>query len=287
MLLVILSASQCWSTDPKIPELLKGKNKHHLPVFWKSNKTAWVTQTDFKEWFNHSFIPEVKQFLGGKNIAFKILLVLDNCKSHGDAIFLQHPNVTVEFLPANTTSLIQPMDQTVIVTFKSHYLKLVIQNIKSAVNKHRGCENFDSEYVVRDYWKKFTILDCIGYIDQSWQECSDTTINRSWSKFLPELVVNPRKGSSSYENNVESVVNMARAVGGEGFVDIEETEVLEMVMPGNVVLSVQDVEEIVNQPSDPKQANEESENNSEKQFYSSSVINCGDSRSDYDSLPEF
>ena len=120
--------------------------------------------------------------------------------------------------------------------------------------------------------KNFTILDCIGYIEQSWQECSDTTINRSWSKLLPELVVNPRKGSSSYENNVQSVVDMARAMGGEGFVDIEETEVLEMVMPGNEVLSVKDVEEIVNQPSDPEQANEESENNSEKQFYSSSVI---------------
>ena len=64
------------------PRALKGKNKHHLPVFWISNNTAWVTQTNFKKWFNHSFIPEVKQFLGEKNIAFKILLVLDNCKSY-------------------------------------------------------------------------------------------------------------------------------------------------------------------------------------------------------------
>ena len=25
------------------PRVLKGKNKDHLPVYWKSNKTAWVT----------------------------------------------------------------------------------------------------------------------------------------------------------------------------------------------------------------------------------------------------
>ena len=85
--------------------------------------------------------------------------------------------------------------------------------------------------------------------------------------------MNPRKGNSVYENNVRSVADMARAISGKGFVDIEETEVLEMAMPKNDVLSVQDEEEIVNQQTDPETVDEESENNFiTKQFYSSNVI---------------
>ena len=93
------------------------------------------------------------------------------------------------------------------------------------VNEHRACQNFTSEYISRDYWHQFTILDCIVYIYQLWKEFSGTTVNRSWLKTVPELAMNSRKGSSSYEDNVQST---------------EKTEVLEMVMPGNDVLFVQE-----------------------------------------------
>ena len=49
------------------PRVLKKKRKERLPVFWKSNKTAWVTKTIFEDWFTNSFIPEVKLFLTKKN----------------------------------------------------------------------------------------------------------------------------------------------------------------------------------------------------------------------------
>lgn len=29
--------------------VFKGKNKNHVPVYWKSNKTAWVTEINFKQ----------------------------------------------------------------------------------------------------------------------------------------------------------------------------------------------------------------------------------------------
>jgi len=61
-----------------------------------------------------------------------VLLLIDNCKSHAESLQDVHPDVEVMFLPPNTTSLIQPMDQTVIATFKSYYLRRVIEeeNIK-------------------------------------------------------------------------------------------------------------------------------------------------------------
>jgi hypothetical protein len=48
----------------------------------------------------------------------KILLLADNCPAHPVLEKLV-------FLPANTTSMLQPMDQGVIRSLKCHYRKLI------------------------------------------------------------------------------------------------------------------------------------------------------------------
>ena len=40
---------------------------------------------------------------------------------------LNHPNVQVEFLPPNTTSIIQPLDQGISYTFKMYYIRRSFQ----------------------------------------------------------------------------------------------------------------------------------------------------------------
>lgn len=94
------------------PRALKNKNKDFLPVFWKSNPTAWVNQVIFVDWFTKSFIPGVKEFLAEKNLAFKVLLLMDNAKCHPETLQTLDPNVQVMFLPPNTTSLIQPFQNS-------------------------------------------------------------------------------------------------------------------------------------------------------------------------------
>jgi len=49
-------------------------------------------------------------------IPFKILLIVDNAPSHLTVIGGLHPNIRVVFLPPNTTSWIQPMDITGVIT---------------------------------------------------------------------------------------------------------------------------------------------------------------------------
>ncbi|KAH1177172.1 hypothetical protein KIL84_010874 [Mauremys mutica] len=63
------------------PCALKGKNKNLLPVFWKSNKKAWVTAALFLDWFHKCFILEVKQYLEEKGLDFKVLLIVDRGES--------------------------------------------------------------------------------------------------------------------------------------------------------------------------------------------------------------
>ncbi|XP_058797622.1 tigger transposable element-derived protein 1-like [Phymastichus coffea] len=239
------------------PRVLKGKNKDHLPVYWKSNKTAWVTQVNFEQWFKESFIPNVKQYLLKKNLAFKVLLLLDNCKSHHSIADI-HPDVEVMFFPTNTTSLIQPMDQTVIATFKAYYLRRVMKKMLQEVNHHRTCDGFDSTYVVKMFWKKFSILDAISLVEESWTEVKPTTVSASWKKILStvdaETAVVPE-----YQEPVQSIIHLAREVGGEGFEDLHEPEILEeLVMPVRTDLSAEEAEElIVPLPQDNLQDNKD------------------------------
>ncbi|GFX30301.1 tigger transposable element-derived protein 1 [Trichonephila clavipes] len=83
------------------PRALKGKDLKQLPVHW-------MTTAIFTEWFNNCFVPEVEAYMKEKSLDFKVLLIVGNAASHPE---LEHPNVQLVFLPPNTTSLIQPLDQ--------------------------------------------------------------------------------------------------------------------------------------------------------------------------------
>ena len=50
------------------PKALRNIAKGSLPVVWKSNPKAWVTQAIFQDWFFHHFIPEVEIYCLEKDI---------------------------------------------------------------------------------------------------------------------------------------------------------------------------------------------------------------------------
>ena len=50
----------------------------------------------------------------------KVLLFVDNATSHS---IVQLCNVKLKYLPANTTSILQPLDQGIILAMKQKYLK--------------------------------------------------------------------------------------------------------------------------------------------------------------------
>ncbi|XP_026482715.1 tigger transposable element-derived protein 1-like [Ctenocephalides felis] len=126
------------------PRALKNYVKSTLPVIWKANPKAWVTSIVFEEWFTKHFIPEVKQYCSNNNLAYKALLILDNAPGHPVRIADIHPQIKVVFLPPNTTSLLQPMDQGVIASFKAYYLRRTFSQAVKA-NENDGME-------LRDFW---------------------------------------------------------------------------------------------------------------------------------------
>ncbi|CAH0722847.1 unnamed protein product, partial [Brenthis ino] len=87
------------------------KNVRHLPVDYESNRKAWMTGDIFTKWAR-----AWDRELTKKNK--KILLLVDNCPAHPHIADLK--SITLVFLPSNTTSVLQPMDQGIIRALKAH-----------------------------------------------------------------------------------------------------------------------------------------------------------------------
>lgn len=166
---------------------LKANNvmKNKLAVMWRSNPKAWLTRQYFTDWIVEVFAPSVKEYLQEENLPLKCLLVMDNAPPHPpgleDDLGADFDFIKVKFLPPNTTSLIQPMDQQVTSNFKKLYTKLLFRRCFEVTN--------DKQLTLRDFWKNhFNILCCINLVDQAWNEVSYSTMNSAWRKLWPDCV---------------------------------------------------------------------------------------------------
>lgn len=88
----------------KNPRCFKGAHIDKLPLEWVSNKKAWMTTEIMMSWLKNFDRKMKKQNR-------KVLLFLDNATSHPK---IQLENVRIVFLPPNTTSHCQPLDQGII-----------------------------------------------------------------------------------------------------------------------------------------------------------------------------
>ncbi|XP_064077714.1 tigger transposable element-derived protein 1-like [Macrobrachium nipponense] len=202
------------------------------------NSKAWITSVLTERWFLQSFIPQVKQYLSDLCMEFKVLLPLDNAGGH--TANLCYEGVQIEFLPANTTSLLQPMDQGVIRAFKTLYTRNSLDHLVKAMDD-------DSEFTLKSYWRKFTIATCLNIIDRSLRDMKKETLNSCWKKLWPECV-NDYKGFSPQEiqhSAIDNAVKLAKILGGEGFDDITKDELGSLINTYSELLTDQDQEEMI------------------------------------------
>lgn len=102
-----------------------------------------------------------------------ILLLIDNCPAHiNDCINLRH--IKVIFLPANTTSIIQPCDQGIIRTFKGYYKSAIRGKVLVVIDN--GLHDASCSLQANDIAKKITILDAIHLAKEAWNKVSVETI---------------------------------------------------------------------------------------------------------------
>jgi hypothetical protein len=145
------------------------------------------------------FVPLVRDYLSSKKLEQKAVLILDNAPCHPVILKSEDNMINCLFLPPNTTSLIQPMDQCVISALKRAYRRQLIHDMLLDIESN---ENFNIE----EYVKKYDIRHCIDNISQSWDQLSARTLKNAWSKiglneFLGDIA--PTQTMAEYEEQVE------------------------------------------------------------------------------------
>lgn len=110
--------------NDRLPVWIIGKAKNprafrHINVTtmggeWRWNKKAWMNTVIMSEWLQAFY-----QHVGRTR---EILLTMDNFSAHYSALELSPPpsNIRICWLPANSTSRFQPLDQGIIQSFKGY-----------------------------------------------------------------------------------------------------------------------------------------------------------------------
>lgn len=180
------------------PRALKNVNQNLLPVHYYAQKNSWMNQKIFIDWFQNVFVVQVKKYLKSQNLPEKALLIMDNAPSHPLNELDMDENIKCVFLPANTTSLIQPMDQGVIENLKRHYRKIFLQNFICS----------DSGKNLNEFWKGYTIKHSIFNVADAWNNVSHETLSRSWNKLWPSVASNVTENNEENQQLLEEVSEM-------------------------------------------------------------------------------
>ena len=148
----------------------------------------------------------------------KILMFVDNAPSHHK---MKLENVKLVFLPPNTTSKIQPMDQGIIQSMKLKFHKRQSRKILADMDKHK--DMCSSELL-----KLINVLDAIYWVKSSWDEVEPSTIVKCFKKcgfdFDTSVNVDTSVDSDIDEDSPLRLVSLANELFGCEFSELVEIE---------------------------------------------------------------
>ena len=149
------------------------RNVKQLPCRYRAQKKSWITGVLFEELVRKLDSPFRDQ-------SRKVALLIDNFPAYPEIKNLT--NINLIFLPPNTTSALQPMDQGVIRSLKAHYRKKVVRLCIKAVESNK-------------LLPKISILQALKHLASSWNAVSE------------ETTVNCFKKSDITQSNQQAAVN--------------------------------------------------------------------------------
>ncbi|KAG7176045.1 Tigger transposable element-derived protein 1-like 62 [Homarus americanus] len=218
----------------------KSMDMTKLNVHWLTARKAWMFSTLSLSWFDDCFVPDVKKFCGQQNVPFKILLLLDNAPGHSPLLLDRHPNVKVVFLPPNTTSIIQPMDQELIcnvkVAFSAKKFNLLNDYTNTKEELHNLSDtNTDSkkqEVLLKQFWRIFNVKKAVDFLVEAWDQLSVATVRHTWRHVLQGIT--GVRQSKSVTVAVDLAREAVQCVTAAGFSETTNDTILEVIRDPDV-----------------------------------------------------
>ena len=150
----------------KTPRCLQKKYKMQvkdMAVDWYASKNAWMTGE-----IHHQIMTKLNNEMRLSNR--NILYVCDNASSHQ---VQEYSHIKFLMLPPNATSIMQPLDQGIILSAKRRYKKKLAERYLTCVENNKDANSL---------LKALDIVQATNMIVASWRETSSTIIQNCFRK---------------------------------------------------------------------------------------------------------
>ena len=150
----------------KTPRCLQKKYKMQvkdMSVDWYASKNAWMTGE-----IHHQIMTKLNNEMRLSN--HHILYVCDNASSHQ---VREYSHIKFLMLPPNATSIMQPLDQGIILSAKRRYKKKLAERYLACVENNKDANSL---------LKALDIVQATNMIAASWRETSSTIIQNCFRK---------------------------------------------------------------------------------------------------------
>ena len=180
--------------------------KQSLTAHYNNSRKAWMTADIMIDWFHHKLVPEIRRFqieelkIPASNV--KAIVIIDNCPAHPpeeSALKTVDGKISCMFLPPNTTSILQPIDQGIYAVkrlYKKKFLNdVLVVEIKDGEDT-RGAETLEN-------LKNYTLKNMIYKFMEAVKEVTTKTLSNGWKKLLinedTELVIENCETEDSHQ----------------------------------------------------------------------------------------
>ena len=148
------------------PRCFKGIDKSKLAVSYFSQQKSWMTGEIL-----YNVLTKLNRQLSAKQ--WSILLMMDNAGCHPPDLKDKYSNIKILFLPANTTSKLQPLNLGIIQNFKVYYCCFLLHYVLAKI---------DTCSTASEIVKSVNILTAIRWVVQAWEQVKEETIRKCFKK---------------------------------------------------------------------------------------------------------